>query len=38
MVLLKLLDDGQIHMRNLKGPAEKDLLYIVYSEGNLNID
>ena len=28
VVLSNLLDDGQIHTRNLKCPAEKDILYI----------
>ena len=29
-MLLNLLDNGQILVSNLKGPAEKDLPYIAY--------
>ena len=36
VVLANLPDDGQIHTRNLKGPAERDLSYIAGSEGNLD--
>ena len=31
-------DDGQIYAYNLRGPAEKNLLYIAYSKGNLDKD
>ena len=27
---------GQTHAQNLRGPAERDLLYIAWSEGNLD--
>ena len=37
-VLINLPDDGQIHARNLKGPAQRDLPYIAWSEGNLDGD
>ena len=37
-VLLNLSDNGQIHARNLKCPAERDVPYIACSEGNLDGD
>ena len=34
--LIIFLAFGQIHARNLRGPAERDLPYIAWSEGNLD--
>ena len=38
MVSPKFLDDSQIHARNLKDLAKKDLPYIAYFEGHLDAD
>ena len=37
-ILLNLSNDDQIYARNLKDPAEKDLLYIAGSKDNLDGD
>lgn len=35
VILLNLLDDGQIYAYNLKSLAKRDLSYIAYTKDNL---
>lgn len=37
VVLLNFSIDGQIHIRNLKEPVEKDLLYLAHAEGSYSM-